>query len=42
MKEWGVGISVFKNKKHIESMIFLPDMDITLKSGDKVKKINPE
>ena len=40
MKEWGVGISVFKNKKHIESMIFLPDMDITLKTGDKVKKNN--
>ena len=38
MKEWGVGISVFKNQKHVESMIFLPDMDITLKSGDKVKK----
>jgi myo-inositol-1(or 4)-monophosphatase len=32
MREWGVGISIFKNKKHIESMIFLPDMDITLKS----------
>ena len=38
MKEWGVGISIFKNKKHTESMIFLPDMNITLKSGDKVSK----
>ena len=36
MKEWGVGISIFKNKEHTESMIFLPDMNITLKSGDKV------
>ena len=38
MKEWGVGISIFKNKQHTESMIFLPDMNITLKSGDKVSK----
>ena len=38
MKEWGVGISIFKNKEHTESMIFLPDMNITLKSGDKVSK----
>ena len=40
MKEWGVGISVFKNKKHVESMIFLPDMNITLNSGEKVEKNN--
>ena len=38
MKEWGVGISIFKNKEHTESMIFLPDMNITLKSGDKISK----
>jgi len=38
MKEWGVGISIFKDKEHTESMIFLPDMNITLKSGDKVEK----
>ena len=38
MKEWGVGISIFKNKEHTESMIFLPDMNVTLKSGDKVSK----
>lgn len=38
MKEWGVGISIFKNKIHFESMIFLPDLNITLKSGDKVIK----
>ena len=38
MKEWGVGISIFKDKEHAESMIFLPDMNITLKSGDKVSK----
>lgn len=38
MLEWGVGISIFKNKQHLESMIFLPDMNITLKSGDKAIK----
>ena len=38
MKEWGVGISIFKNKEHTESMIFLPDMNVTLKSGDKISK----
>ena len=38
MKEWGVCISIFKDKEHTESMIFLPDMNITLKSGDKISK----
>ena len=42
MKEWGVGISVFKNKKHIESMIFCLTWILLLYPVVKSKKINPE
>ena len=38
MMEWGVGISVFENKKHKESVILLPDMNLQIMSGDKILK----
>ena len=38
MMEWGVGISVFENKKHKESAILLPDMNLQIMSGDKIIK----
>ena len=38
MLEWGVGISVFKNNKHKESAILLPDMNLQIMSGDKIIK----
>ncbi len=38
MMEWGVGISVFENKKHQESVILLPDMNLQIMSGDKIIK----
>ena len=38
MLEWGVGISVFNNRKHTESAILLPDMNLEIKSGDKIIK----
>ena len=38
MMEWGVGISVFENKKHKESVILLPDMNLQIMSGDKIIK----
>ncbi len=35
LKEWGIGVSVYENKKHIESMIGLPELGLYLKTGDK-------
>jgi len=40
LKEWGVGVSVYKNMKHYQSMILLPELNICLCSGDKLEKIN--
>jgi myo-inositol-1(or 4)-monophosphatase len=34
LKEWGVGVSVYKNGKHYQSMIFLPELNLSLKTGD--------
>lgn len=39
LKEWGVGVSVYKNMKHHQSMIALPELDICLCTGDKINKI---
>ena len=38
LKEWGVGISIFSNGKHMESAIYLPEMGEQLVTGDTVKK----
>lgn len=38
LKEWGVGISIYKNDKHNESMILLPELDECLISGSPVSK----
>lgn len=40
MKEWGVGVSIYKEGKHYESMIALPELDICLISGDKIERID--
>lgn len=39
LKEWGVGISVYRNGKHYQSMIALPELDIYLCTGDKLDRI---
>lgn len=39
LKEWGVGVSVYKNMQHHQSMIALPELDICLCTGDKINKI---
>lgn len=39
LKEWGVGVSVYRNMKHYQSMILLPELDICLKSGDKLQRV---
>ena len=39
LKEWGVGVSVYKNGKHYQSMIALPELNICLITGDHLNRI---
>ena len=39
LKEWGVGISVYKGMRHYQSMIMLPELGIRLCTGDQFSKI---
>lgn len=39
LKEWGVGVSVYKHGKHYQSMIALPELDICLTTGDHLNRI---
>lgn len=39
LKEWGVGVSVYRRGKHFQSMILLPELNIILCSGDKINRI---
>ncbi len=36
LKEWGMGVSVYRYGKHYQSMIALPELDICLVTGDKL------
>jgi fructose-1,6-bisphosphatase/inositol monophosphatase family enzyme len=38
LKEWGVGVSVYRLGLHLESLIALPELDIYKKSGDTFQK----
>lgn len=40
LKEWGVGVSIYKGGKHLQSMIALPELDICLCTGDKIDRIS--
>lgn len=39
LKEWGVGVSVFNNLKHYQSMILLPELGECIISGEKIERI---
>lgn len=39
LKEWGVGVSVYRNGVHYQSMILLPELNICLQTGDQVDRI---
>jgi myo-inositol-1(or 4)-monophosphatase len=39
LKEWGTGISIYKNMRHFQSMIALPELDICLCTGDKLEHV---
>lgn len=38
LKEWGVGVSIYKDMRHLESMILLPELELCLKTGDKIDR----
>ena len=38
LKEWGVAISIWKNKIHFGSALYLPEMNDRLISGEKISK----
>lgn len=40
LKEWGVGISIYKDMEHYQSMIALPELDICFCSGDNIEKVS--
>ncbi|MCM1139751.1 MAG: inositol monophosphatase [Muribaculum sp.] len=40
LKEWGLGISVYRNGKHFQSMLAMPELNISLCSEDQIKRIN--
>lgn len=39
LKEWGVGVSVYRNMKHYQSMILLPELNVHLCTGEKVERM---
>ena len=39
LKEWGVGVSIYKGQSHYQSMIALPELNICLCTGDKIERI---
>ena len=39
LKEWGIGVSVYRGHSHYQSMIALPELNICLCTGDKIERI---
>lgn len=39
LKEWGVGICIYRNGLHYQSMIALPELNTCLVTGDKLERI---
>lgn len=40
LKEWGVGVSIYKNMEHYQSMILLPELQLSLCTGDRIERKN--
>lgn len=38
LKEWGVALCFYHKGKHVESLLYLPELNMTLKTGDKIKR----
>lgn len=39
LKEWGVGVSIYRKGVHYQSMFAMPELDICLCSGDNLERI---
>ena len=39
LKEWGVGVSVYRRSVHFQSMILLPQLGICLTTGDRLEQV---
>lgn len=39
LREWGVGVSVYRHMHHYQSMIYLPELNSCLITGDKVRRV---
>lgn len=39
LKEWGVGVSIYRKGEHYQSMIALPELGVLLRSGDSIERI---
>lgn len=38
LREWGVGVSIYKNMRHLHSIIILPELDASLQTGDNIQR----
>lgn len=38
LKEWGVGVSIYKEMRHYQSMIYLPELNESLITGEKIER----
>lgn len=39
LKEWGIGVSIYRKGVHYQSMLAIPELDIFLCTGDKLERI---
>lgn len=39
LKEWGISFGIWKNKKHLGSLLLLPELGLRLLTGDKVEPV---
>ena len=39
LKEWGMGVSIYRKGEHFQSMIALPELDICVVTGDKTDRV---
>ncbi len=40
LKEWGVGVSIYRRGQHFQSMIALPELNVCLCTGDRLTRIS--
>lgn len=40
LKEWGLGVSVYRNGTHYQSMLAMPELDVCLCTGDSINRIS--